>query len=91
MSQLGRLPVGSLRALAVARVGVSDRRAQDHGCRVNPWTQYSKSSAAAETRPRPVVLRERRTGTLTNGIKQAAQAIAAQSVVSKDQFVNIVY
>src|SRR5271165_6518614 len=27
MSQLGRLPVGSLRALAVARVGVSDRRA----------------------------------------------------------------
>jgi hypothetical protein len=29
MSQLGRLPVGSLRALAVARVGVSDRRAQE--------------------------------------------------------------
>jgi hypothetical protein len=28
MSQLGGLPVGSLRALAVARVGVSDRRAQ---------------------------------------------------------------
>ena len=32
MSQLGRLPVGSLRALAVARVGVSDRRAQNRGC-----------------------------------------------------------
>ena len=29
MSQLGRLPVDSLRALAVARVGVSDRRAQE--------------------------------------------------------------
>ncbi len=29
MSQLGRLPVDSLRALAVARVGVSDRSAPD--------------------------------------------------------------
>jgi len=35
MSQLGRLPVGSLRALAVARVGVSDRRAQGRDRRLN--------------------------------------------------------
>ena len=44
MSQLGRLPVDSLRALAVARVGVSDRSAPDSAADVT-------RSAHARTRP----------------------------------------
>src|SRR5271165_3867099 len=42
MSQLGRLPVGSLRALAVARVGVSDRRMRGLG-RPVPGTEAHRA------------------------------------------------